>query len=95
MLVFTSSKDQTMKPLKAEKIIKMIKDYGLNLNLKTGGAYIPHSLISKSKVKKTKSFLKHYEITHTKTKPIFIIDPSLFLKSVTETEDSLKVTLFS
>ncbi len=84
-----------MKPMRAEKIIEKIEELGLKLTSKTGGSFIPDGYFTESKIKRTKKFLKYYDIIDKDDNTIHILDPSLFLRSVTETEENLDVKLFS
>ena len=80
-----------MKPISAKKIIKTIENLGLKLNLQTGGTFDP----SFNKIRKGERFLSFYNLSNENQDNISILDTTLFLKSVIETEKSLEMKLFS
>ena len=74
-----------------EKILKRIKSLGLKLDQTTGGSHCDHI----EKVKINNKFLNRYNVVSTEGLIVPILDPSLFLKTVLMTEESLEVKLFS
>ena len=80
-----------MKPVPASDVIKKIEELGLQLNLQTGGTFDP----TYTKLKPSRKFLTHYQLTTFQNQKISVLDPGLFLKSIIETENSLQLKLFS
>jgi hypothetical protein len=77
--------------MKLINILEHLETLGLQYNLQTGGHFVPSERYKK--VRKTES-VEEYEIIGVNGEKTPILDGRVFLKSVTTTEDALKIKLF-